>query len=143
MLSLGCKASIKAVIFLATQKVGAPRPGMAEIAHHIGENVHTVGKLLQKLVKENIINSIKGPNGGFFITKEQLNLPVISIVEVIDGKDVFEQCGLGLSKCSETHPCPFHNDFKPVRDMFKKMCIEKQIGDLCENVNSGFAYLVG
>ncbi|HRN93492.1 MAG: Rrf2 family transcriptional regulator [Chitinophagales bacterium] len=143
MLSLTCKASIKAVIYIGSKFASSEKSSIKQVAEYINENEHTVGKLLQKLVKEEIINSIKGPNGGFFVTKEQLGLPVISIVEVIDGKDVFEQCGLGLSKCSETHPCPFHNDFKPVRDMFKKMCAEKRIGDLCENVNSGFAYLVG
>lgn len=143
MLSLTCKAAIKAVIYIGSKFTSGEKSSIKQVAEYINENEHTVGKLLQRLVKENIINSIKGPNGGFFIAKEQLSLPVISIVQVIDGKDVFEQCGLGLSKCSETHPCPFHNDFKPVRDMFKKMCTEKQIGDLCENVKSGFAYLVG
>jgi Rrf2 family protein len=143
MLSLSCKASIKAVIYLGSKFDSGEKSGIKEIAEFINENEHTVGKLLQKLVKEDIINSAKGPNGGFYITAKQKNQHAINIVEAIDGKDVFNQCGLGLSKCSETHPCPFHNDFKPIRDLFKKMCNEKRISDLYQNVNNGLAYLIG
>ncbi len=143
MLSLSCKASIKAVIYLGSKSETEPKASIKEIAKFINENEHTVGKLLQKLVKEEIINSTKGPNGGFYITDKQKKQPTINIVHAIDGKDVFKQCGLGLSKCSETHPCPFHNDFKPIRELFKKMCSEKRIDDLYENVNSGLAYLIG
>jgi len=99
--------------------------------------------MLQSLVKENVINSVKGPNGGFYVTAKQKDQPIINIVEAIDGKEVFNQCGLGLSKCSSTHPCPIHNDYKVVRDLFEKMCGEKKVSDLCEPVNNGLAYLFG
>lgn len=143
MLSISCKAAIKAVIFLGSKFESGDKSGIKEIAKFINENEHTVGKILQTLVKENIINSAKGPNGGFYITKAQNNLRVIKIVDAIDGEEVFKQCGLGLSKCSESRPCPFHNDFKPIRELFKKMCQEKKVSDLYENVNSGLAYLIG
>jgi Rrf2 family protein len=143
MLSLSCKAAIKAVIFLGSKYESGDKSGIKEISKHINENEHTVGKILQKLVKNNIINSVKGPNGGFYITLKQRNQSVINIVEAIDGKDVFKQCGLGLTKCSESHPCPFHNDFKPVREMFKSMCTQKRVCDLYQHVNSGLSYLVG
>ena len=130
MLSLSCKAGIKAVIFLGSRFESGDKSGIKEISKHINENEHTVGKILQKLVKNNIIKSVKGPNGGFYITQKQKSQPIINIVEAIDGKDVFKQCGLGLTKCSESRPCPFHNDFKPVRELFKNMCIEKKVNDL-------------
>ncbi|MCC7051304.1 MAG: Rrf2 family transcriptional regulator [Bacteroidia bacterium] len=142
MLSLTCKAAIKAVIYIGTKFPNEKKSSMKEVAEFIGENEHTVGKLLQKLSKEDIIKSIKGPNGGFYITAKQKSLKVISVIEAIDGKDVFELCGLGLTKCSEKRPCPLHNDFKPVREMFKKMCMEKKISDLYENVNNGLSFLI-
>ena len=143
MLSLTCKASIKAVVYIGSKQPNGEKSSIKEIAEFINENEHTVGKLLQKLVKENIVNSVKGPNGGFYMTAHQRNLQIIEIVKAIDGKDVFEKCGLGLSQCSETRPCPIHNDFKPVRELFMQMCTEKNINDLCNNVNNAFAYLIG
>ncbi len=143
MLSLTCKASIKAVIFLGSIADRENRASIKEIAQFINENEHTVGKLLQKLVKDGIINSAKGPKGGFYLTPKQVKQPVINIIHSIDGEEVFNQCGLGLSKCIEARPCPFHNDYKPVREMFKKMCTDKHVCDLYENINKGLAYLIG
>jgi len=143
MLSLTCKTAIKAVIYLASKHESGEKSGIKEIAEFIDASEHTVGKMLQTLVKGDVINSAKGPNGGLYITPKQKKQPIIDIIEAIDGKDVFKQCGLGLSKCSSTHPCPIHNDYKAVRDLFENLCREKKMSDLFEPVNNGLAYLVG
>jgi Rrf2 family protein len=143
MLSLTCKTAIKAVIFLASKYESGDKSGIKEIAEFIDASEHTVGKMLQTLVKEDVIYSAKGPTGGFYISAKQKNQPIINIINAIDGKEVFKQCGLGLSKCSATHPCPFHNEYKTVRDLFEKLCIENRVADLLEPVNEGLAYLTG
>lgn len=143
MLSLTCKTAIKAVIYLASKNAPGQKSSIVEISQHIDASEHTVGKLLQQLVKDEIIISNKGPNGGFFITQKQLKQPLINIVESIDGKDIFKQCGLGLSKCSATHQCPIHNQWKVVRDQFEKICKENRIIDLCEPLNTGLTHLTG
>lgn len=143
MLSLTCKTAIKALIYLASKFESGEKAGIREIAEFIDASGHTVGKMLQTLVREGVINSSKGPTGGFFMNAEQIHQPVIYIVEAIDGKEVFKQCGLGLSICSATHPCPLHDDYKAVRDLFEKLCREKKISHLCDPVNEGVAYLVG
>ncbi|HRT53567.1 MAG: Rrf2 family transcriptional regulator [Bacteroidetes bacterium] len=143
MLSLTCKASIKAVVFLGSKLASGERSSLKEVAAYTGENEHTVGKLLQRLVKSGIIQSAKGPRGGFFLTAEQAGQRVMRIVEAIDGAQVFKQCGLGLSQCSDTHPCPFHEDYKPIREGFKQLCQSRRVRDLYEEVNSGLAHLVG
>ena len=143
MLSLTCKTAIKAVIYLASKFESGEKAGIKEIAEFINASEHTVGKMLQTLVKEEVINSAKGPTGGFYITVKQKNQPIINTIDAIDGKEVFDQCGLGLSKCSATHPCPIHNDYKIIRDRFKTLCYQKKVSDLCEPVNKGLTYLTG
>jgi Rrf2 family protein len=143
MLSHTCKTAVKAVIFLATKYEGDERAGIKEISEHIGASEHTVGKMLQTLVKQNIINSLKGPAGGFYISEKQRQQPIINIVEAIDGDAIFKGCGLGLSKCSATHPCPIHNEYKEARDIIGRIFRTKKVEDLCKPVNNGLAYLVG
>lgn len=143
MLSLTCKTAIKAVIFLATRTDPAERPGIKEIAAGIRANEHTVGKLLQTLVKQKVINSAKGPSGGFYISSEQQKRPVMAVIEAIDGDALFTECGLGLSKCSAAHPCPIHDDFKESRMLLEKLFRTRRIIDLCGTVSSGAAYLTG
>lgn len=56
------------------------KSGIKEIAEFIDASEHTVGKMLQMLVREEVINSAKGPNGGFYITAKQQNQAIINIV---------------------------------------------------------------
>jgi Rrf2 family protein len=142
MLSNTCKTAIKAVIYLASKFESGEKSAMKDIADHIGASEHTVGKILQTLVKQGLIHSLKGPSGGFYISKEQQKLPIIKIVEAIDGKQLFKECGLGLDNCSSKHPCPIHQEYKEIRDLTEKLFRTRKLVDLCEPVNSGIAYLV-
>jgi Rrf2 family protein len=143
MLSNTCKTAIKAVIYLSSKFDIEENAGIKEISEFINASEHTVGKILQTLVRQNIINSMKGPTGGFYISKEQQKQPIINIVEAIDGKQIFKGCGLGLSKCSSSHPCPIHDDYKEARDIIEKLFRQKRVMDLCEPVTNGLAYLMG
>ncbi|MGN6339394.1 MAG: RrF2 family transcriptional regulator [Ginsengibacter sp.] len=143
MLSKTCKSAIKAVVYLCSRYGSGENASIKEVAEVINASEHTVGKLLQTLVKQDIIKSLKGPTGGFYISKTQRNQPIINIVEAIDGKEIFKECGLGLSQCSAKHPCPIHNGYKEVRESLEKLFREKNVLSLCEPVNNGLAYLIG
>lgn len=142
MLSYTCKTAIKAVIYLASKAENQDKAGMIEIAKHIKASEHTVGKILQTLVRKGLINSTKGPSGGFFITKVQRNQAISAIVESIEGDQIFKSCGLGLSKCSASHPCPIHDEYKVARDLIEKLFKEKKVKDLCDPVTNGLAFLM-
>ena len=62
MLSLTCKTAIKAVIYLASKFNSGERAGIKEIAELINASEHSVGKMLQILVKENVITNEMPPN---------------------------------------------------------------------------------
>lgn len=143
MLSYTCKTAIKAVIYLSSKSGQGEKAGIKEIAEHINASEHTVGKILQTLARQGLINSLKGPSGGFFITEIQQEQPIINIVETIDGKQIFTECGLGLSTCSAAHPCPIHDEYKIARELIEKLFREKSIKDLCTPVTNGLAYLIG
>ena len=83
MLSNTCKTAIKAVIYLASKADRNEKAGVKEVAQNINASEHTVSKILQNLVKQKIINSIKGPTGGFFITEAQRQQPIINIVIIV------------------------------------------------------------
>jgi len=142
MLSHTCKSAIKAVLYLSSKFDTNSKSTIKDIAVHIDVSEHTLGKLLQVLVKKNIICSEKGPSGGFFITKAQLKLPVMSIIEAIDGTEIFKECGLGLTKCNSAKPCSIHNQYKAARDLFVDIFNNNKISDLGDSVNKGLSYLV-
>ncbi|MCB9203086.1 MAG: Rrf2 family transcriptional regulator [Flavobacteriales bacterium] len=116
MFSKSCEYGLRASIFVAKQSVKNNKVGVKHIAEAIDSPEAFTAKVLQKLVKNKIITSVKGPYGGFFIDEKQITISISKIVEVIDGNDVFTRCGLGLNECSDTSPCPLHNKFISIRN---------------------------
>jgi Rrf2 family protein len=141
MLSYTCKAAVKAVLYLATRANTGNKSGIKEIAEAIQASEHTSAKMLQLLAKRAIINSVKGPTGGFYISNEQLCQPVISIVTAIDGPAIFQECGLGLNICSETHPCPIHDQYKVAREIIRDLFQQTTIQVLAQKLESGDAFI--
>lgn len=142
MLSTTCKTGIKAVLYLAKFVDPNDKKSIQVIAIQIGESQHTVSKVLQTLVKDGIINSTKGPNGGFYITKTQSQQPLIKIVKSIDGVDVFKACGLGLMKCSSVKPCPIHFQYEKAKKTIEDLLTENRICTLSESVLNKTSFLV-
>lgn len=141
MLSHSCKSAIKAVVYLSANSESLRKATIKEIAISIDVSEHTLGKLLQLLVKKKIICSEKGPSGGFYITKQQMKLPIIEIIEAIDGAEVFKSCALGLSKCSSTKPCALHDQYKEARELMINMFTKNRISEMGNSVQSGLSYL--
>lgn len=143
MISKSCKYAIRAALFVASELKKGSKLSVKEIAFEIDAPEAFTAKILQNLTRHRIIVSTKGPYGGFYAEPRHLNIPLINIVNAIDGLSIFQDCGLGLQQCSEDHPCPFHNDYKIIRDGMLKMFSNTTIGKLSENLASGEAFIKG
>ncbi len=60
-----------------------------------------ITKTLQELSRKRILQSIKGPNGGFFSEKKGLKTYSAYIVKAIDGDKIYDECVLRLNECSQ------------------------------------------
>ncbi len=142
MFSKSCEYGIRATIFIATQSYLNNRTGIKDIAKKIDSPEAFTAKILQTLVKANIIQSTKGVGGGFEIPKKNLTeIKLAQIVSAIDGDKVFTGCGLGLSHCSESHPCPVHEKFKAIRNELAFMLENTNLEELVLGLKSGETFL--
>ena len=95
---------------------GDERPQtVREVSEGTGISAPTVGKTVQPLVKKRVLNSRKGPGGGFVLAHPPGEISLWIIVLAIDGRDPFEDCVAGWPSCSEENVCPLHERWKPVK----------------------------
>jgi Rrf2 family protein len=142
MFSKTCEYGIKAVVFIAKASDTFERVSLKSIASAINSPEPFTAKILQQLVRANLVESQKGPNGGFYLDAQKTKTLVLAdIVNVIDGESIYKGCGLGLHQCDELHPCPMHNEFVEIRDNLKKMLQNAKITDLAIGLNQGATFL--
>lgn len=109
MFSKPCKYGIRATLLLGRESSDDAKMGVQQIADQLDLPKHYLAKILQQLSKHGIISSVKGPNGGFYLSKSNLEKPLIDIIKCIDGPESLSACILGLPTCSDVNPCPLHN----------------------------------
>ncbi|WP_161889641.1 RrF2 family transcriptional regulator [Pontibacter russatus] len=141
MISKACKYGIRAAVYVASRAGKGARLNVKDIAKEVDAPEAFTAKILQTLNKHRIITSLKGPYGGFYIEDYQLEQPVINIVSAIDGMAVFWECGLGLKKCSEAHPCPMHDKFKVAREAMRDVFQNTTIRQLAQELNEGTSFI--
>jgi Rrf2 family protein len=123
-----CEYAMRAVFYIAQRSHQGDKVGIKEIAENINSPQPFLAKILQKLSREGLIQSVKGPNGGFYFDSHGLKRPLSDIVSAIEGEEIFTGCGMGLTYCSESNPCPLHNDFKQIRNQIMMMLRNTTIG---------------
>ncbi len=108
MFSKTCKYAIRAVLFLAQRAEGSTKIGVKDLAEGLNAPKHFLAKILQQLSKHGLVSSVKGPNGGFYMSEKNLEGSLHDIILCIDGPDFFSGCVMGLPNCSDKNPCPLH-----------------------------------
>jgi Rrf2 family protein len=136
-----CEYAVRAVFFIAQHTADGSRVGIKEIAVNIDSPEHFLAKILQDLSKKGIVQSVKGPNGGFYLDAQSLSRPLSDVIEAVDGGGIFRDCGLGLKECSSKNPCPLHHDFLDVRNRLQNMLESITIGQFNEDLNLGIVVL--
>ncbi len=141
MFSKSCENAIRAIIYIASESKQDQKVGIVEICENIEAPQHYTAKILQVLSRNKLVSSQKGIHGGFYLNRDQLREPLISVVNAIDGPSLFTGCGLGLKNCNEKEPCPIHDKFKCVRNGIKKMLEETTIDELGKKIKKGDSVL--
>lgn len=142
MFSKACEYAIKATLYVAKHSEVNKKVGLKEIAKSTDSPEAYTAKILQQLTKGRILESAKGPNGGFYVDETKLKkVKLLDIVKAIDGDGIYNGCGLGLSKCNAKKPCPVHYKFVKIRTELKAMLESTNIRELTDNLIAEETYL--
>ena len=142
MFSKSCEYGIRASIYVAKHSLKNRRVSLKQVALHTDSPPAFMAKILQKLIKTDILFSQKGPTGGFFVPVENVEkISLLSIVLAMDGDGIFENCTLGLRRCDDQKPCPLHFNFVKIRDDMRETLEKTTLKSLAEDVSDGVTFL--
>ncbi len=136
-----CEYAMRAVFFISHRTALGGRVSIKEIANGINSPEHFLAKILQDLRKKGIVQSAKGPNGGFYMNNLSLEKPLSLVVEAVDGNNIFTGCALGLDYCDNDNPCPLHLQFLIIRNQIEELLQNTSIKNFNENLNLGITKL--
>lgn len=126
--------ALRGLVYIKLQNLKKKRPGTSEIAKEIEAPPFFTAKILQRLVRNGFLESVKGKGGGFYFDETKPDLPLKQLITATEGNRSFSGCGFGLKFCDEKNPCPLHEKYKPVREMINRLISEETVQSLAEKV---------
>src|SRR3990172_1454146 len=117
MISKTALSVVKALAFLAEQPEGT-HVGAATIADKIGAGQNYLGKVLQSLTREGLVESQKGLWGGFRLARDPKQISLYDVVEPIDQVSRWGGCFMGSPQCTAENQCAVHERWGAVRDAY-------------------------
>lgn len=136
LLSNPCMYGLRASVYLAS-KNEENYISIKKISGQLDISTHFLTKVLQHLTAANLLESLKGPNGGVRLKKPADKISPLDVVLAIDGEKIFTECVLGLPGCGHEKPCPMHNEWADLRSNIKKMLEESSLQEMAQKGKNG------
>ena len=139
-LSDGVEWGVHACVLLAVLPDGAALPA-ARLAEYHGVPSAYLAKHLQSLARADVLETVKGPRGGYRLARPAAEITVLDVVEAIDGDEPAFRCteirrrGPSAVPAREYRlPCGIHQVFSRADDAWRAELAAATIADLVVGV---------
>jgi Rrf2 family iron-sulfur cluster assembly transcriptional regulator len=85
---------------------------LAEIAEAQGLPSRFLAKVFQKLNREGVVTAVRGPGGGYTLTRPPSSTTILQIIESVEGPRLHDRCLLWDRPCGEAGACALHDHLK-------------------------------
>ena len=97
-----------------------------KIAEMTGFSKNHIAKVLQRLVKNELLKSVRGPAGGFTLRKKPVEVTLLEVYESIEGPMEITDCPLSYEICN-FNQCVMGNVVNKMTLEFKKFLQEQTL----------------
>jgi Rrf2 family protein len=104
-----------------------------DIAEKTGFSENHLSKVLQRMVKADLLKSVRGPKGGFLLAKKPEKITLLNIYEIIEGPINIEECPFGRAACP-FNSCIFENVVSDLNERFLNYLKEHTLKDFEESL---------
>lgn len=111
-----------------------PQDGSYMLVRELAEKLELPGpflaKVLQQLAQMGLLESAKGPKGGFRLSRPADEIYVGEVVAALEGPGALDHCVMGFSSCESTNPCPLHDAWTAVKAQVEASMTQATLGAL-------------
>ncbi len=126
--------AVRALVALAQLPEGEYK-GAAALAAATDAPPNYLGKLLQSLTREGLVQSQKGLGGGFRLAQDPSKITMYDVIQSIEDVRRWTQCIFGGNGCSDKNPCAVHHRWAGVRESYLDMLQTTRLVDLMPSKN--------
>lgn len=102
---------------------------LADISQRQGISLSYLEQLFAKLRRKGLVDSTRGPGGGYRLSREPNEIPVADVIIAVDEKLETTRCG-GLGNCQDDERCLTHELWTELSDQIYQFLTGISLGNL-------------
>jgi Rrf2 family protein len=106
-----------------------------EIASLLHASEHHLSKVLQRLTREGLVSSARGPKGGFKVSPEWKKITLLQVYEAIEGPMETRECLLSRPACGNDNECILGDLLKVMNSKIRKTFSSTNLSNIVRNRN--------
>ena len=109
-----------------------------EIADAYGLPLPLLAKILQKLTKTGLLQSVSGSSGGYRLARHPRKINALEVIKAIDGPIILTTCFTAHGHCDQSEKCtvrePLRKVHESIMQLLERITISEMAGEpaLCE-----------
>ncbi len=131
MVKLSKKTDYGLIAVRHLAQLGTGKPSSAkEIAQAYGMPVELLAKVLQKLVKQGLLVSQHGAEGGYALAREACSITAFDVIRAIEGPIFITSCVTVRGECGQAPHCTVREPLSRVNEVLAQALSSVRISDL-------------
>jgi Rrf2 family iron-sulfur cluster assembly transcriptional regulator len=122
--------AVTAMLDLALHAKESPVP-LADISQRQGISLSYLEQLFSKLRKRGLVDSARGPGGGYRLSRPAADIPVAEVITAINEHVDARRCG-GLENCQDDQICLTHELWEDLSTQIHDFLSRISLGDLVQ-----------
>ncbi|OOZ42184.1 Fe-S cluster assembly transcriptional regulator IscR [Solemya pervernicosa gill symbiont] len=108
---------------------------LADISSRQGISLSYLEQLFSRLRKNGLVDSTRGPGGGYRLSRPAAEIAVASVISAVDETVDTTKCG-GLGNCKDNEPCLTHDLWTDLSNQIHDFLSNISLGQLVERCNN-------
>jgi Rrf2 family protein len=107
-----------------------------DVADSYGIPVEALAKILQRLVKAELLQSQHGTKGGYTLARSARTISAFEVIRAIDGPLFITSCITVRGECDQSERCTIREPLRRVNDSIEQVLRRITISDMREEADS-------
>jgi len=131
-LSTKTRYGLRALLYMAERYDGERTVPVGEIAKEQEVSEKYLEQLFLKLRRSNLIQSVRGAQGGYMLGRPPEDITIASVVDSLEGDITFADCLLP-GGCRNQDSCPTHELWSRLKGSIDEILEDTTLADLLKN----------
>jgi FeS assembly SUF system regulator len=104
----------------------------AELAAAIGVAVPTVSKILKMLTLGSLLQSVRGPKGGYMLSRPAGKISIAEVIDAMEGPIGVTECSAITGLCAQESACTVRANWLRINRVIRDALVQMTLADLAQ-----------